>query len=213
MWIGIKWGIGTVYTANNGLQALETAQYKKPDIVFTDIRMPVMDGIEFARQLREKDKRVKIIFLTGYDEMDFIRQAFRLSATDYILKPFLVEDIERVVKGILTSLEQEQTADHSRIHAERKIIDNIFKEDTQQAEELIRQFFAMENGKEDQFHFSVIGLYGKSGNPPRKNFFSRISGGVLLCRASGSESASAEDKCGMQACSREYGSLSVQKST
>lgn len=166
-----KMGIGTVYTANNGLQALETAQYKKPDIVFTDIRMPVMDGIEFARQLREKDKRVKIIFLTGYDEMDFIRQAFRLSATDYILKPFLVEDIERVVKGILTSLEQEQTADHSRIHAERKIIDNIFKEDTQQAEELIRQFFAMENGKEDQFHFSVIGLYGKSGNPPEKTFF------------------------------------------
>ncbi|WP_419029219.1 response regulator, partial [Eisenbergiella tayi] len=68
-----KLGIGTVYTANNGLQALETAEFKKPDIVFTDIRMPVMDGIEFARQLREKDKRVKIIFLTGYDEMDFIR--------------------------------------------------------------------------------------------------------------------------------------------
>ena len=135
-----KLGIGTVYTANNGLQALETAEFKKPDIVFTDIRMPVMDGIEFARQLREKDKRVKIIFLTGYDEMDFIRQAFRLSATDYILKPFLVEDIERVVKGILASLEQEQTADHSRVHAERKIIDNIFKDDTQQADTLIGQF-------------------------------------------------------------------------
>lgn len=166
-----KLGIGSVYTANNGLQALETAEFKKPDIVFTDIRMPVMDGIEFARQLREKDKRVKIIFLTGYDEMDFIRQAFRLSATDYILKPFLVEDIERVVKGILASLEQEQTADHSRVHAERKIIDNIFKDDTQQADTLIGQFFAMEDMEEDRFRFSVIGLYGKSGNPPEKPFF------------------------------------------
>ena len=37
-----KLGIGTVYTANNGLQALETAEFKKPDIVFTDIRMPVV---------------------------------------------------------------------------------------------------------------------------------------------------------------------------
>ena len=166
-----KLGIGTVYTANNGLQALETADFKKPDIVFTDIRMPVMDGIEFAKQLREKDKRVKIIFLTGYDEMDFIRQAFRLSATDYILKPFLVEDIERVVKGILVSLEQEQTVSHSRVHAERKIIDNIFKDDMQPAETLIGQFFAMENREEDTFRYSVIGLYGKSGNPPEKDFF------------------------------------------
>ena len=173
-------GIETVYTANNGLQALELALSRHPDIVFTDIRMPVMDGIEFARQLREKDSRVKIIFLTGYDEMEFIRQAFRIAASDYILKPFLVEDIERVVGTILNSLRQEKTVAHSRVHAERKMIDHIFKDDSQPAEELIRQFCSMENKEEQETRFSVIGLYGREGNPPDKDRC--ISGGVLLCR-------------------------------
>lgn len=54
---------------------------------------------------------------------------------------------------------------------------------------MIGQFFAMEDMEEDRFRFSVIGLYGKSGNPPEKPFFSGISGGVLLRGAAGSESA------------------------
>ena len=98
-----KLGVDGIFTASNGQQALEVVRVQNPDIVFTDIRMPVMDGIEFATRLRRREKEsgtapehgVKIIFLTGYDDMELIRKAFHLSASDYILKPFLVEDIEK----------------------------------------------------------------------------------------------------------------------
>lgn len=164
-------GITTVYTANNGLQALELALSHRPDLVFTDIRMPVMDGIEFAEKLRQADPRVKILFLTGYDDMNFIRQAFRLSASDYILKPFLVEDIEQVVASTLARLEQEQRAEHSRVHAESKLLDHIFKDDAQPLETLIPSLCSMENTAEEEFRFGVVGLYGREGNPPDKLFF------------------------------------------
>lgn len=166
-----KLGIEKVYTAINGFQALDIAQKKHPDIVFTDIRMPVMNGIDFASALRETDKKVKIIFLTGYDDMDYIRQAFRLTATDYILKPFLVEDIEAVVTNILMVLDQDQNENYLRTSAKEKIIDNIFKDDSQSQDELIHQFFAMEN-VDERFVFGVIGLYGRKGNPPEPVFFS-----------------------------------------
>ena len=107
-------GVKEVFTAGNGQKALELVRAHNPDIVFTDIRMPVMDGIEFAKRLRELERvggmhrsPVKVIFLTGYDDMELIRKAFRLAASDYILKPFLVEDIEKAAGEIINSLNQE----------------------------------------------------------------------------------------------------------
>ena len=112
-------GVKEVFTASNGQKALELVRTHTPDIVFTDIRMPVMDGIEFAKRLRELERSrgmrrsaIKVIFLTGYDDMELIRKAFRLAASDYILKPFLVEDIEKAVGEIINSLNQENISSH-----------------------------------------------------------------------------------------------------
>lgn len=51
-----KLGVDGIFTASNGQQALEVVRVQNPDIVFTDIRMPVMDGIEFATRLRRREK-------------------------------------------------------------------------------------------------------------------------------------------------------------
>ncbi|GJM68082.1 hypothetical protein HMSSN036_02980 [Paenibacillus macerans] len=75
-----------VGTASDGEAAWELALELTPDIVLTDIRMPFMDGLELAAKLRELSPRVKTIFLTGYDDFNYAKQALNLQAFDYILK-------------------------------------------------------------------------------------------------------------------------------
>jgi len=84
--------ISEVFEAENGKQALELAQNKQPDLIFLDIQMPGMSGIEIAEQLGDS---AVIIFATAYDQ--FAITAFELSAIDYLLKPF---DDERFYESL-----------------------------------------------------------------------------------------------------------------
>jgi len=86
----ISWddiGIDEIMQAVNGQEALKIARWFQPDIVLTDIRMPKMDGIDFAAELTELCPDSKIIFMSGYMEIDYLKSAIRLSAVDYIEKP------------------------------------------------------------------------------------------------------------------------------
>ncbi len=72
--------------AVHGQQALQMMELALPDIVLTDITMPVMDGISFAKQVRERWPQVRIIFLTAHDEFAYAQQAIGLGAKNYLLK-------------------------------------------------------------------------------------------------------------------------------
>lgn len=71
--------------AANGRQALEQAQAEEFDVALVDIRMPGMDGVEFARHLSRLGKAPAVVFVTAYDE--YAVKAFELSAVDYLVKP------------------------------------------------------------------------------------------------------------------------------
>lgn len=73
--------------------ALEECRKNPPDVMFLDINMPVMTGLEFARELKQIKKDVNIIFVTGYSE--FALDAFSLYASGYVTKPVTAEDIEK----------------------------------------------------------------------------------------------------------------------
>lgn len=92
-----KLGASKVYTARNGRTALECLEEHEPDIMITDIQLPVMNGIELTKRAREEGFRCKIVFLTGYDHFDYVKSAFQVQAVDYILKPFRVEEIEALI--------------------------------------------------------------------------------------------------------------------
>ena len=87
--------------ASNGEEALELADIVRPDLVISDIRMPKMDGIELAEQLRDKYPNTKVIFLTAYNEFEYARKAIRLGVSDYILKPFQDGELEGVIQRLL----------------------------------------------------------------------------------------------------------------
>lgn len=79
--------------AGNGEEALSQFERLSPEVIITDIRMPVMDGIEFARRVRRIDPKVPIIFLTAYDDFEYAREAIRLGVSDFVTKPFLPAEL------------------------------------------------------------------------------------------------------------------------
>lgn len=83
--------------AANGREALLQAQLLQPDLVFLDIRMPGMDGMEAARHLADLDHPPAVVFTTAYGEHAL--EAFEAQAVDYLLKPVRRERIERAIKG------------------------------------------------------------------------------------------------------------------
>lgn len=109
-----KLGIGPIYTAMNGKRAMECVEEHNPDIVITDVQMPVMDGISLARELFERKYSCKIVFLTGYDDFEYIKAAFQVRAVDYLLKPFTIEEVEKCMNKVKEELEKEQMHDWSK---------------------------------------------------------------------------------------------------
>lgn len=94
--------------ASDGELALkELEQCDRVDLLITDIRMPVMDGMELIKQVKERYRTMKIIVLSGYDEFKFVRNAFIYGTTDYLLKPFNKNEFLDLLKKILLSIEQE----------------------------------------------------------------------------------------------------------
>jgi two-component system response regulator YesN len=80
-------GFQIIGEAVNGQEALEIIARQSPDIVVTDIKMPVMDGVELTRVIKRDYPRIQVLILSSYDDFDYVRETLRLGAFDYILKP------------------------------------------------------------------------------------------------------------------------------
>jgi DNA-binding response OmpR family regulator len=87
----------TVKTANSGEEALSAVKRDRPDIVFLDIRMRGMGGLEVLAEIKKKDKAIKVIMLTIHEEKEIMDRAKDLGADEYIVKPFRVDYLEEVV--------------------------------------------------------------------------------------------------------------------
>lgn len=77
----------TVYTAENGLAGLGIFKEHTPEIVVTDINMPVMNGIEMAGAIRALQPGTKFIVITGYSDKDYLERFSEIGFVDYIVKP------------------------------------------------------------------------------------------------------------------------------
>jgi len=90
--------------ATNGLKAWELIQNRVPDFIISDIRMPKLDGLELLDKVRDAELPIKVILLTAYGEFEYARQALKLGASGYLLKPYiqseLIKEVTRVTKEI-----------------------------------------------------------------------------------------------------------------
>lgn len=92
-----KLPIQIVGTADNGIEALRLIQTEKPDLIFMDIHMPFMNGLEILEKVRNS----RVIIITAYDSFEHAQRALRLGATDILAKPIDLEQLKQaVIAGI-----------------------------------------------------------------------------------------------------------------
>ena len=109
-------------TALDGEEALERLKTVRCDVVFTDIRMPIMDGTELMQRVRRQYPEIMLVVLSGYSDFSYVSEAVRSQAVDYLLKP-LTE--EALVKLLAQLKERYLAREHEQIR--RKLAERINK--------------------------------------------------------------------------------------
>lgn len=95
--------------ATNGQQGFEMAQFLEPDLIISDVRMPIMNGVELAAKLKEHNFAGKIIILSGYSDFEYAKSTFESGVAAYVLKPVDNDELVETVKNVLESLTAERT--------------------------------------------------------------------------------------------------------
>lgn len=113
------YGLSICGDAANGKLGLELADQLNPDIIITDIRMPIMDGLEFTERLLHRKSKTKIIILSGYDDFAYAKKAIRLGVYDYLLKPI---DADELLKCICRVRDEILEAEEKQRHQEKQDI-------------------------------------------------------------------------------------------
>ena len=109
----------SVYTVQNGREALKLMEKQQIDLVVSDIMMPEMDGYEFVQTLRETKHTLPILMITAKSQLESLEAAFKLGVDDYMVKPLRLEELVLRVKALLrrSQLEAEKvlTFTHTRL--------------------------------------------------------------------------------------------------
>ena len=91
--------------AHNGVTTLEDIKTLKPDVLFTDIRMPGLSGLEVMSYISEHQFATKVVLISGYAEFEYARQAMLCGAFDYLLKPIQQETLNKTLSRLRNELE------------------------------------------------------------------------------------------------------------
>lgn len=100
-------------TASDGREGLDRFRECMPDLIISDVKMPVMDGLDMIKAIKELGKEVPVLLLSGYQEFEYVRTALTYGAADYILKPVTPEGLVKAVEPAIGLLRQ-------RAHEQRK---------------------------------------------------------------------------------------------
>lgn len=147
-----KLGFDRVYTARSGRDAYDKVLRLKPDVMITDIHMPVMNGIELARQMYADGCTTKVVFLTGYDEFEYAKAALQVEAVDYILKPFSFDKIRTAMDRVKELLHKEELLKKSVRAYGKRLLYKVIESEGESGREACRQFLDIcEWDKEEWF--------------------------------------------------------------
>lgn len=104
-------GCMVVAEAQNGQEGFDMVQRYQPDVIVTDIRMPLMSGLEMVKAARDGGCKAKVVFLTAYSDFEYARNALKLGAADYLLKPFEDGELENTILRICEPESGQRNAD------------------------------------------------------------------------------------------------------
>ncbi|MCU9612712.1 response regulator [Caldibacillus lycopersici] len=110
-----------IYHAINGRAALEKVDQYNPDVILMDIKMPGIDGLEAAKQIREGNSRVKILLITAYDYFNYAKEAVSIGVKHYILKPMKREQVVNILENLVRELDEEREKRHKDLELKEKL--------------------------------------------------------------------------------------------
>ncbi len=102
------YGCTVIGKAEDGEKGLVLLEKNKPDIILSDIKMPGMDGLEFAAKAKEKCLEAEIIVLTGYDDFQFAKKAIHIGVSEYLLKPVNFREMHTAVGKVCNKIRSRQ---------------------------------------------------------------------------------------------------------
>lgn len=110
--------------SSNGQEGMLMIDALNPDIIITDMNMPVVDGSQFLKSIREKYPHKHVIVISGFKDFNYAKQAIEAKALSYILKPFSKEDIQTAIKEAIRLIENKQSTDDKivSIEAEKEYV-------------------------------------------------------------------------------------------
>ena len=126
------YGFEVVGTLTDARQALKVFRKTRPDLVVSDVCMQGMDGLDFAAAIREIDQNTHILFLSGYKNFDYVKEAIRLGIDDYLLKSDMDEELfaTKILK-IREKIEREQ---QKKQYTESMIFKELFLKNVEEKE-------------------------------------------------------------------------------
>lgn len=102
-------GLSIIGEAEDGEEALQLVAEVSPDIVITDMRMPGMDGVQLMEHIHERYPGIRIVVISGYDDFNYLKQAIRFRAVDYLLKPVDPKELNTILEKCAKELAEEAT--------------------------------------------------------------------------------------------------------
>jgi signal transduction histidine kinase len=151
----------TVITVDNGQEALRRFEEIRPSIVMTDIKMPVVDGIEVLRRVKRLDPEAEVIMITGHGDMKLAIESLKNEATDFITKPIHIDALEISLKRA----------------ADRILMRQQLKDYTTGLEALVREKIELQD------HLSSLGLMLGSISHGIKGLLTGLDGAIYLVEA------------------------------
>lgn len=105
----LKYYVHEVIEAKNGHEAYEMYQKCKPDIIYTDIMMPILNGVEFAKKVRENDKKTPIVMITAHTDKEYLLSAVELHLEQYIVKPVNLKDLKLSLEKCVENINENKS--------------------------------------------------------------------------------------------------------
>lgn len=125
-----------VLKAHSGQQSLEILEKESVDLIFLDLRLPDIEGIDLLREIRQLDDEVLVVLLTGHPNLDSAIESVKLSASDYLIKPIKPAELIRVCKRLLAT---------KRLQEENKLLQRYMEQPFQNHKEIIGQSEGIQN--------------------------------------------------------------------
>ncbi len=115
-----KWNCQVVATANDGMEGKELIEKYRPHIIFLDICMPEMSGLQLIAAMKSEFSDMEVTILTGFRDFEYAQQAIRLGVTRFLLKPSSMDELEEAIETMCANLKRKNILSDSAQESEEK---------------------------------------------------------------------------------------------